>query len=90
MALISEAGDSTRLIKYLKDAIPLGEHPTPHAEWVSVRLDALQAAIDYIEQAEDFQRRAHQSSERIRACNARALASIGQMEKIIKEGRTGK
>ncbi|WNO06003.1 hypothetical protein [Rhodoferax mekongensis] len=90
MSLISEAGDSTRLIKYLKDAIPLGERPTPHAEWVSVRLDALQAAIDYIEQAEEFRRRFDQSVERLKANNAKALASIGQMEKIIKEGRTGK
>lgn len=34
-----------KTIQYLKDAIPQGPHPTPHAEWIGVRLDVVQAAI---------------------------------------------
>lgn len=37
------------LRKALADSIPMGPHPNPHAEWVSVRLDFLQGAIDHIE-----------------------------------------
>ena len=31
------------------DAIPLGPHPTPYSEWISVRLDFIQEAIDHME-----------------------------------------
>ena len=34
-----------RLIKAFSDAIPLGMHPNPHAEFISVRLDFVQEAI---------------------------------------------
>lgn len=49
MNLISDTGDADRLLKYLADSIPQGPHPEPHAEWVSVRLDVVQTAIDHIE-----------------------------------------
>jgi hypothetical protein len=38
-----------KIIKYLGDAIPKGPHPEPHAEWIQVRLDVVQEAIDHIE-----------------------------------------
>ena len=38
-----------RLTKSLSDAIPLGEHPTPFNEWISVRLDIVQETIDHLE-----------------------------------------
>lgn len=41
--------DRHKIVKGLSDAIPLGPHPDPHAEWISVRLDFVQAAIDRIE-----------------------------------------
>lgn len=41
-----------RLIKGLSDAIPLGPHPDPHAEWISVRLDFVQEAINHIDRPE--------------------------------------
>lgn len=41
------------LSKYLSDAIPAGDHPSPHAEWIPVRLDVVQAAIDHIDSAID-------------------------------------
>lgn len=37
------------LRKALADSIPNGPHPNPHSEWVPVRLDFLQGAIDHIE-----------------------------------------
>lgn len=44
--------DSNKTVKYLRDAIPLGPHPEPHAEWIQVRLDVVQAAIKQIEAAQ--------------------------------------
>lgn len=41
------------VVKYLRDAVPLGEHPTPHAEFITVRLDTVQAAADAIEAFDD-------------------------------------
>jgi hypothetical protein len=38
-----------RLTKAFSDAIPLGPHPRPHSEWVSVRLDFVQEVIDHLE-----------------------------------------
>lgn len=49
MSLITDTCDSSRLVKYLEDAIPPGSHPKPHSVWVSVRLDVVQQAIDHIE-----------------------------------------
>jgi hypothetical protein len=40
---------STKITKGLADAIPLGPHPHPHAEWIRVRLDFVQKAIDMID-----------------------------------------
>lgn len=34
------------ITKQLRDAIPLGDHQTPHAEYITVRLDVVQAAAD--------------------------------------------
>jgi len=49
MSLIDDTGSPTRLLKYLADSIPLGPHPEPHNEFVFVRLDVVQTAIDHIE-----------------------------------------
>lgn len=48
-ALVSDTGDASGLVQGLRDAIPLGPHPAPHAEWVSVRLDMVQGAVDHID-----------------------------------------
>ena len=42
-----------RTLKYLRESIPQGEHPTPHAEFISVRLDAVQNAIAHLERLID-------------------------------------
>ena len=42
------------IMKYLRDAVPLGEHPTPHAEFITIRLDVVQAAADAIEESTRF------------------------------------
>jgi len=49
MSLIDDTGNPERLLKYLADSIPIGPHPEPHNERVSVRLDVVQTAIDHIE-----------------------------------------
>lgn len=41
------------VVKYLRDAIPLGEHPEPHSEFITVRLDTVQSAADAIEAFDD-------------------------------------
>jgi len=39
-------------MRYLRESIPLGPHPEPHAEWISVRLDVVQAALERLDHAE--------------------------------------
>jgi hypothetical protein len=34
-----------KVVQYLQDAIPLGPHERPEAEWIPVRLDVVQRAI---------------------------------------------
>jgi hypothetical protein len=38
-----------QIVKGLADAIPQGPHPDPHAEWIRVRLDFVQQAIDTLD-----------------------------------------
>ncbi len=42
-----------KTIKYLEDAIPQGAHPSPHTEWIQVRLDVVQSAIAQLAAAKD-------------------------------------
>jgi hypothetical protein len=41
--------DTQALIKGLADAIPLGPHPNPHGEYITVRLDFVQEAVDQLD-----------------------------------------
>ena len=38
-----------RLTKAFSDAIPLGPHPDPHEEFIQVRLDFIEEAIDHFD-----------------------------------------
>lgn len=81
-----------RLIKGLSDAIPLGPHPEPHAEWISVRLDFVQEAIDHIEWLEKgntewrdlWKGAAKQNS----AARATARIAIGHLQAVLNKPRT--
>lgn len=45
--------DNAVIVKWLRDAVPLGEHPTPYNEFVTVRLANIVAAADAIEAFDD-------------------------------------
>ena len=92
MSLITDTGDSSRLVKYLSDAIPLGPHPEPHAEWISVRLDAVQEAIDHIDWLEkgneEWRDTYVSSSKQAIAARATARIAIGHLNKVLNNCRT--
>jgi hypothetical protein len=84
--------DGEKISKYLGDAIPQGEHPAPHAEWVQVRLDVVQNAIDRIEWIEkgnaewrDLYRTANAQH---RAAQATARVAIGHLQAVLNTART--
>jgi len=45
--------DRDNIVKWLRDAVPLGEHPNPWGEYIQVRLATIQAAADAIEAFDD-------------------------------------
>lgn len=76
-----------RLTKYLSDAIPLGEHPTPFNEWISVRLDIVQETIDHLDWLEKGNaewRRVHSKEAQLhRLYEAQAKIAIELLEKML-------
>lgn len=92
MSLISDTGDHSRLLKYLQDAIPQGQHPEPHNEWVTVRLDVVQTSIDHIEWLDKgcsewshlWQLEGRQNS----ANEAKLRIAIGHLDKVLNGCRT--
>lgn len=92
MSLIDDTGDASRLLKYLTDAIPLGPHPEPHAEWIQVRLDVVQTSIDHIEWLEDGNeewRKLFQEKRReAYAARATARVAIGHLQAVLNKPRT--
>lgn len=89
MSLVTD-GDSSCLVKYLEDAIPAGPHPEPHAEWVSVRLDVVQKAIDHIdwiEKGNDEWREMYEAeAKKSEAARATARVAIGLLDAVVKTG----
>lgn len=92
MSLISDTGDAERLLKYLADSIPQGPHPEPHAEWVSVRLDVVQAAIDHIDWLEkgneEWREAALAKGRHLAAVQATARIAIGHLSMVLLECRS--
>lgn len=92
MSLIADNGDCSRLLKYLADAIPLGQHQEPHAEWVSVRLDVVQTAIDHIEWLEkgneEWREMAVSAGKQANASRATARIAIGHLQAVLNKART--
>lgn len=81
-----------KVTKYLADAIPQGPHPTPHAEWISVRLDVVQEAIDLIEWLEkgcdewrDMYLSRHKQATATRAV---ARVAIGHLQAVLNEAKS--
>lgn len=92
MSLISDTGDCSKLLKYLADAIPLGPHPEPHAEWVSVRLDVVQVAIDHIEWldkgCDEWRSMYLSSNKQGEAARATARIAINHLNTVLNGCRT--
>lgn len=80
------------LIKALSDAIPLGPHPDPHAEWVRVRLDRVQEAIDHMEWLTkgnaEWRQMALQNSGYSEMVRATARTAIHHLQAVLNTART--
>lgn len=83
---------STRLTKALSDAIPAGPHPDPHAEWINVRLDFVQEAIDHIEWLDkgnaEWRDMALIRAKQAEAARATARVAITHLQAILNKPRT--
>jgi len=91
-ALVTDTGDAERLVKGLADAIPLGPHPEPWAEWIQVRLDFVQQAIDHIEWlekgSEEWRLMGLSASKQAKAERATAQVAIGHLQEVLNKPRT--
>lgn len=90
--LITDTGDAGRLLKYMQDAIPLGDHPNPHNEFIQIRLDAVQAAIDHLEWLEkgneEWRTMAVTNARQREAVAATARIAIKHLQDVLNKPRT--
>lgn len=90
--LITDTGDCSRLLKYLADTIPAGPHPAPHAEWVGVRLDVVQTAIDHIEWLEKGNEEGRlqciSAAKQAKVAQAQARVAITHLQAVLNGCRT--
>lgn len=81
-----------RLIKAFADAIPQGPHPAPHAEWISVRLDFVQEAIDHMDWLEkgnaEWRGEALAARRQAAAVRATAQIAITHLQAVLNKPRT--
>ena len=81
-----------RLTKAFSDAIPLGPHPRPHSEWVSVRLDFVQEVIDHLEWLEkgnaEWRDIAVSRTKQFAAIQATARIAITHLQAVLNKART--
>jgi acetoin utilization deacetylase AcuC-like enzyme len=81
------------LVKALSDAIPLGPHPDPHAEWIRVRLDIVQQTVDHLDWLEkgnaEWRQMALQNSNYAEAARATARVAISHLQAILQPPRRG-
>jgi hypothetical protein len=81
-----------KLTKAFSDAIPLGPHPEPHAEWIQVRLDFVREAIDHMDWLEKGNKEWRDIAlSHIRQSNAaKAASSIAtrHLQAVLNKPRT--
>lgn len=81
-----------KIIKYLGDAIPKGPHPKPHTEWIQVRLDVVQGAIDTIEWTNkgnaEWREMYTTQARQLKAEQATARVAIGHLQAVLNKART--
>jgi hypothetical protein len=81
-----------RLTKAFADAIPLGPHPEPHAEWIQVRLDFVQEAIDHMEWLEmgnaEWRDMAVSRAKQTMAVQKTTRIAIAHLQEVLNKART--
>ena len=81
-----------RLTKAFSDAIPLGPHPEPHGEWIQVRLDFIQEAIDHLEWLEkgnaEWRGMAVSKIKQAETAGAIARVAITHLQAVLNKPRT--
>ena len=81
-----------RLTKAFSDAIPLGPHPNPHGEWILVRLDRVQEAIDHFEWLEkgniEWRDMAISKAKQAETARATARVAITHLQAVLNTPRT--
>ena len=73
--------DNQTIIKYLRDAIPQGEHAAPWGEFITVRLDVVQASAEAIDVATTKAKQAE-------AARATARDAIRHLQAVLNRPRT--
>ena len=80
------------LTKALSDAIPQGPHPEPHAEWIQVRLDFVQLAIDHIDWldrgVDEWRDEALSQQQKTHAAKAMVRIAIKHLHEMLNKART--
>lgn len=93
------SSDVCKTIKALKDAVPLGEHPDPHAEWIQVRLDFVNKAVeqlgglldanDWLEHGvQEWRDQATREARESRRVAATLRSAIRHLDAILNGART--
>jgi hypothetical protein len=81
-----------RLTKAFSDAIPLGPHPDPRNEWLQVRLDFIQEAIDHLDWLEkgnaEWRGVALANQKHARSAEATARIAIRNLQAVLNKPRT--
>ena len=80
------------LTKALSDAIPQGSHPEPHAEWIQVRLDFVQLAIDHIDWldrgVDEWREEALSQQQKVHAAQAMVRIATRHLQAVLNKPRT--
>ena len=81
-----------RLTKAFSDAIPLGPHPDSRNEWLQVRLDFIQEAIDHfdwlVKGNDEWRDVALSNQKQARAAQATARIAITHLQNVLNKART--
>jgi hypothetical protein len=81
-----------RLIKAFSDAIPKGPHPDPHEEFIQVRLDLIDEAIDHFDWLErgnaEWRGVAMACNQQARLAEATARIATRHLQTVLNKPRT--
>lgn len=91
--------DNDVIVKWLRDAVPLGPHPTPYSEFVLVRLANIVAAADAIDAFDDdkewiekglaeWREVAVRNARQAESARATARVAIAHLQAVLNKPRT--